>query len=127
MTRPDRLFQGYLATNGDRYCPVPGGGEPDASAIIAAIEACTLVRCEAIAGKPSRHTIDAALDLVGLTAADCIMTGDRLETDVTMGLDAGMSVALTFTGATTPEMVAASPILPTYVLDRLADLLPEGR
>src|SRR5262249_44845167 len=34
-----------IATNGDRYCPVPGGGEPDAAAIIAAIEACTGATC----------------------------------------------------------------------------------
>jgi NagD protein len=39
----------FFATNGDRYCPVPGGGEPDAAAVIAAVEACTGVACEAIA------------------------------------------------------------------------------
>src|SRR5204862_6866279 len=43
-----------VATNPDRYCPVPGGGgEPDCAAVIAAIEACTGVKCEAITGKPS--------------------------------------------------------------------------
>ncbi len=45
----------FFATNGDRYCPVPGGGEPDAASVIAAVEACTGVPCEAIVGKPSRH------------------------------------------------------------------------
>ena len=42
-----------VATNPDRFCPVPGGGEPDAAAIIAAIEACTNTRCEVNVGKPS--------------------------------------------------------------------------
>ena len=42
-----------VATNPDRYCPVPGGGQPDCAAVIAAIEACTGATCEAIAGKPS--------------------------------------------------------------------------
>ena len=114
----------FFATNGDRYCPVPGGGEPDAAAVIAAVEACTGVTCEAIVGKPSRHTSDAVLAMLDLPAAECLMTGDRLETDIKMGLDAGMEAALTLTGATTPAMVAGSPIVPTYVIGRLADLLP---
>ncbi len=114
----------FFATNGDRFCPVPGGGEPDAASVIAAVEACTGVACEAIVGKPSRHTSEAILAMLDLPPADCLMTGDRLETDVRMGLDAGMSAAIALTGATTPEIVAASPIRPTYVLERLADLLP---
>jgi NagD protein len=114
----------FFATNGDRFCPVPGGGEPDAASVIAAVEACTGVSCEAIVGKPSHHTSEAILAMLDLPPADCLMTGDRLETDVRMGLDAGMSAAIALTGATTAEMVAASAIRPTYVLDRLADLLP---
>ena len=114
----------FFATNGDRYCPVPGGGEPDAAAIIAAIEACTSTKCEAIVGKPSRYTIQAVLDLVQLPASECVMTGDRLETDVQMGLDAGMSAALALTGATTEAMLAASAVRPTYVLRQLAELIP---
>jgi ribonucleotide monophosphatase NagD (HAD superfamily) len=54
------------------------------------------------------------------------MTGDRLETDVLMGLNAGMAAALTLTGATSEADLAASPIRPTYVLHRLGDLLPEN-
>lgn len=115
----------FFATNGDRFCPVPGGGEPDAAAIIAAIEACTGVRCEAIVGKPSRYTINAVLNLVQLPASECLMTGDRLETDVKMGLDAGMSAALILTGATTEAMLAQSDIQPTYVLQKLGDLIPK--
>ena len=114
----------FFATNGDRFCPVPGGGQPDAASVIAAVEACTGVSCEAIVGKPSHHTSEAILAMLDLPPADCLMTGDRLETDVRMGLDAGMSAAIALTGATTAEMVAASAIRPTYVLDRLADLLP---
>jgi NagD protein len=114
----------FFATNGDRYCPVPGGGQPDAAAIIAAIEACTSTKIEAIVGKPSRYTIEAILDLLGLPAERCIMTGDRLETDVAMAINAGMAGALVLTGATPASAVAASPIRPTYVLRGLGDLLP---
>ena len=52
------------------------------------------------------------------------MTGDRLETDVLMGLDAGMAAALTLTGATPREAVDKASIQPTYILKNLADLLP---
>src|SRR5512142_1864026 len=53
----------FFATNPDRYCPVPGGGEPDCASIIAAIEACTNMHVEAVVGKPSHYMINAALNL----------------------------------------------------------------
>ena len=116
----------FFATNGDRYCPVPGGGQPDAAAIIAAVEACTDTTIEAIVGKPSLHMARAILGLLDGTAPDqCLMTGDRLETDVLMGLDAGMDAALTLTGATGLEQLAGAKIRPTYVINRLAELLPD--
>ncbi len=113
----------FFATNGDRYCPVPGGGEPDAAAMIAAIEACTNTQVEAVVGKPSRYMVEAILGVLGLPPQRCIITGDRLETDVAMGLNSGMAAALTLTGATDAATLAASPIQPTYVLRQLADLL----
>jgi len=114
----------FFATNGDRYCPVPGGGEPDAAAMIAAIEACTGHNVEAIVGKPSHYMSETILRLVGFPAPKCLMIGDRLETDVLMGLNAGMAGALTLTGATTVEDAAMSSIRPTYILNQLAELIP---
>jgi NagD protein len=116
----------FFATNPDRYCPVPGGGEPDCAAIIAAIEACTNVHVEAVVGKPSSYMIAAALNLMRLPVEDCLMTGDRLETDVRMGLDAGMSAALILTGATQESALATASIQPTYVLRSLNELIPEN-
>jgi NagD protein len=114
-----RLF----ATNGDRYCPVPGGGQPDAAAIIAAIEACTNTKCEAIVGKPSSYMTDAVLSLLRLSPGRCLMTGDRLETDVQMGINAGMASALTLTGATKLSEAEASDINPTYIINDLGELV----
>jgi len=51
------------------------------------------------------------------------MIGDRLETDVLMGLNAGMAGALTLTGATSESDLAKSTIKSTYVIRQLADLL----
>jgi NagD protein len=112
----------FVATNADRYCPVPGGGEPDAAAVIAAIEACTATHVEVVVGKPSPLMARAALARIDLSPSRCLMVGDRLETDVLMGRDAGMATALALTGATTREALASSGIQPTYVIERLGEL-----
>ncbi len=123
----DAIWAGarFFATNADRYCPVPGGGEPDAAAIIAAIEACTNTKVEAVVGKPSAYMARAILNLVGVPPERCLITGDRLETDVLMGLNAGMHTALTLTGATRLEEIAPSGITPTYTIRNLGELLEE--
>ena len=116
----------FFATNGDRYCPVPGGGQPDAAAIIAAVEACTNTTIDAIVGKPSAHMATAILNLINLPPESCLMTGDRLETDVQMGIDAGMASALTLTGATSLDDAANSPVRPDYVVHNIGELLPRS-
>lgn len=116
----------FFATNGDRYCPTPDGGQPDAAAMIAAIEACTNTPVEAVVGKPSPIMAEAALARLGLPPERCLMTGDRLETDVLLGLNAGMAAALTLTGATSADEAAAADIRPTYVVRNLSELLQEG-
>lgn len=116
-----------VTTNPDRYCPFPNGqGEPDSGAIIGAIEGCTGVKCEQNVGKPDPFMLEAALARLGLAAADCIMIGDRLMTDIRMALDARMASALVLTGETTRDMLAAQPLEnhPTWVLDRIDHLLP---
>ena len=116
-----------VTTNPDRYCPFPGGrGEPDAAAIVAAIEACTGARCEANTGKPDPIMLDIVADLTGLETSECVMTGDRLYTDIRMALDAGMASAVVLTGETTAEAIADEPASnkPTYVLERIDQLIP---
>ncbi len=113
----------FIATNADPYCPVPGGGEPDAACIIAAIEACTDHKVEQVVGKPSSIMARAALDVLGLPPEACLMVGDRVRTDVRMGKQAGMATALPLTGATTLAALAGSPWQPDFVLERLDQLL----
>ena len=116
-----------VTTNPDRYCPFPGGrGEPDAAATIAAIEACTGARCEANTGKPDPIMLDIVADLTGLETSECVMTGDRLYTDIRMALNAGMASAVVLTGETTAEAIADEPASnkPTYVLERIDQLIP---
>ena len=133
----------FIATNADRYCPTPpspppggaplhpplpgggrGGGLPDAAAVIGAIEGCTGKQVEVVVGKPSPVTAHAILARLQLPASECIIVGDRLETDVRMGQEVGMVTAVVLTGVTTPAVLAASDIQPDYVLSRLDELLP---
>jgi len=112
----------FIATNPDRTCPVEGGELPDCAGIIAALEAVTLKKVEVIVGKPSPITVQAALEVMGLEAAECVLIGDRLETDIRMGLEAGMKTALVMTGVTDSKTLEASPIRPDYILKSIADL-----
>lgn len=111
-----------VATNPDPYCPTPDGGLPDCAAMLAAIEACTGAKAEAIVGKPSVHMANAFLDRLGVPATQAAMVGDRLLTDVAMGLSAGMAAVLVLSGATTREQLAASRVKPTLVLDDVRGL-----
>jgi HAD superfamily hydrolase (TIGR01450 family) len=115
-----------VTTNPDRYCPFPGGkGEPDAASIVAAIEACTGAKCEVNTGKPDPIMLETIMGMIGMDASECVMTGDRLYTDVRMALDAGMPSAVVLTGETTPEVLAVErKNRPDYVLDRIDRLIP---
>lgn len=116
-----------VQTNPDRFCPFPGGrGEPDCAAITAAIEACTGQKCQVNLGKPSPVMLTEALAGLDVEPAECVMVGDRLQTDIQMALDTGMKSACVLTGEATAEDVAAldDAHRPTWTLDRIDRLIP---
>ena len=116
-----------VTTNPDRYCPFPGGrGEPDAAAIVGAIEGCTGVKCEVNVGKPDPIMLETIMDLMGLDVKNCVMTGDRLYTEIRMALDAGMPSAVVLTGETKAEDLQSESEerLPDYTLGRIDHLIP---
>jgi HAD superfamily hydrolase (TIGR01450 family) len=118
-----------VTTNPDRYCPFPGGrGEPDAAAIVAAIEACTGKKCQVNVGKPDPIMLETIMDLIGLDAKDCVMSGDRLYTEIRMAKAAGMPSAIVLTGETTERDLAgeSEENLPDYALERIDQLVPRG-
>jgi arabinose operon protein AraL len=112
----------FIATNPDRTCPVEGGELPDCAGVIAALEAVTLKKVEVVVGKPSPITVQVALEVMGLEAAECILIGDRLETDIRMALESGMKAGLVMTGVTDEKTLEASPVHPDYVFASIADL-----
>lgn len=75
-----------------------------------------------IVGKPNRVIMDAALEVLGVEAKDCITVGDKLDTDILAGIKAGMSTALVLTGETDKAKAEASDVKPDYVLEDLRGL-----
>ena len=115
----------FFATNADKVCPMPGGGIPDAGGVIVALEHITGRKLELLAGKPSNLMMQVALSKITLLPERCMMVGDRLETDILMGQQAGMLTAAVLTGVITREDVALMNTLPDYVLANVGEI-PEA-
>ena len=113
----------FVATNPDRTCPVEGGEIPDCAAMIGTVEGTTGKKVETIVGKPSDVMIRVAVDYMGLRPQDCILVGDRLETDMVMGKRAGMAAALVLTGVTARESLKKSDLQPDYVWESVAEII----
>jgi NagD protein len=113
----------FVATNPDRTCPVEGGEIPDCAGIIAALEATTEKKVELIAGKPSPMMIQAAAKRMDVPVGQCLVVGDRLETDMVMGRQAGARTALVLTGVTRREHLASAPLQPDHVLENIGGIL----
>jgi HAD superfamily hydrolase (TIGR01450 family) len=133
----EKLFRGFravrergaviVATNPDPFCPTRDGGLPDCAAMLAALEACTGARAEAIVGKPSRHMVAAVLERLAVAASECAVIGDRLLTDVAMGQAVGAAGVLVLSGATSASDIDSSEVQPDYVIGSIRELIgPDG-
>ncbi len=112
-----------IATNPDRTCPYEDGEIPDCAGMIGAVEAVTGQKVEVMVGKPSSIMVEVILNVMRLQPKDCLIIGDRLSTDITMGKDCGMSTALVLTGVTKLKNLKIAKIKPDYVLESVRDLL----
>ncbi len=112
-----------IGTNPDRTCPMPDGDLPDAACMIAAVEACTERKVDPIVGKPSEIMLDEALKLVGLRADECVMVGDRVETDILMASRAGLLSVLVLSGVTKKEDLKHIAVKPDAVAESVKDFL----
>lgn len=113
----------FVATNPDRSCPIEGGEIPDCAAMIGAIESATGKKVETIVGKPSEITIQVAVEAMHLRPQDCLLVGDRLETDMAMGKKAGMATALVLSGVTKKELIPEAFWPPDFIWESVADIL----
>jgi phosphoglycolate/pyridoxal phosphate phosphatase family enzyme len=112
-----------VGTNPDRTGPVEGGEITGAAGMIGAVEGVTGRRVDPIVGKPSPITLRVTLDQLGLPAADCVIVGDRLETDIAMGRAAGLGTILVLTGVTRAGDPEIARWRPDHVVGSLGDLL----
>ena len=103
-----------IATNPDRTCPTEDGEIPDCAGMIAAVEAVTGQAIEVVVGKPSPIILEVALERLRVAPADCVIVGDRIETDIVMGKRGGLATVLVLTGITRahdPRIAEAGPDL----------------
>lgn len=115
----------FVATNPDRTCPVEGGEIPDCAAMIAAIEAVTQKKVEIIVGKPSPFMIQIALEKMSISPFECIIIGDRIETDIKMGKEAGIATGIVLTGVTDEETLRKykhTELQPDFVFRSIAEV-----
>jgi arabinose operon protein AraL len=112
-----------IATNPDRTCPVEGGEIPDCAGMIAAVEAVTDRKVEAIVGKPSPIILEVALAALGVHAADAAIVGDRIETDIEMGRRLGLGTVLVLSGVTRADDPRIAAIAPDHVVGSVRDLV----
>jgi 4-nitrophenyl phosphatase len=125
----------FVATNRDPLFPMERGLRPGAGAIVAAIEAASGTP-PAVVGKPSGRLLELAAASVGRSAAEAVMIGDSLTTDLPAARAVGARAVLMLTGVTgseqlealapelRPDAVAADAAELAGALDRLAPLAP---
>lgn len=111
----------YIATNPDWVCPTDYGYVPDCGCLMHNLEKAT-GKTPVVIGKPEPTMVLQAMKMKGVTAAETLVVGDRIYTDVLSGIRAGVDTALVLSGESTLETLAASSDKPMYVLDDIEDL-----
>jgi NagD protein len=126
ITRAIRLIEGgarFIATNPDPSGPSPQGTLPATGSVAALISAAPN-RAPSYIGTPKPLMLRSALNQLEAHSETTVMIGDRMDTDIISGLEAGMRTILVETGSTRPEQVETFPFRPTRVVSSIADVLP---
>jgi 4-nitrophenyl phosphatase len=116
-----------VGTNPDVLCPTEEGLVPEAGTTLAALEAATGVR-PTIIGKPEGFLFELAVERMGRPASRIAVLGDRIETDIVGGQQAGLKTILTTTGVDNEATILQKGTQPDLVvsgLDALVDLWQE--
>jgi HAD superfamily hydrolase (TIGR01457 family) len=114
----------FIAANADPVYPTAEGLIPGAGAIVGAIRGMGYPPAE-IVGKPSPIAFRVAMETAGVkNAKECLVIGDRLDTDIEGAVRAGIDSVLVFTGVTRPEDLIHSETQPTFTAESFAALVP---
>ena len=109
----------FLVTNIDSNIPTEQGMLPSSGALTAFIQYATQIE-PIVMGKPFSPILEGGLKRLGLPADEVLMIGDNYETDIKVGINAGMDTLLVLTGFTQLEDLAQVAIQPTYVREDLS-------
>jgi NagD protein len=113
----------FIATNPDPTGPSADGALPATGAVAALITRATGVDPYYV-GKPNPLMMRSALNAIDAHSESTAMIGDRMDTDIVAGLEAGLHTILVLTGVTRPDEIERFPYRPSQVVDGVADLVP---
>jgi NagD protein len=114
----------FIATNPDATGLSHEGPLPATGSVAALISRATGVDPYFV-GKPNPLMMRSALNAIDAHSETTAMIGDRMDTDVVSGLEAGLQTVLVLTGVTTPQEADRFPFRASRVVDSIADLLDE--
>jgi NagD protein len=112
----------FIATNPDPTGPSPAGPLPATGSVAALITKATGVEPYFV-GKPNPLMMRTALNRLEAHSETTAMIGDRMDTDIVSGLEAGMETILVLSGVTTREETERFPYRPSRIVDSVADLI----
>lgn len=112
----------FVVTNPDATGPSADGILPATGAIAALMTKATGL-LPYVVGKPNPMMFRSALNKIGAHSEETGMIGDRMDTDIVAGIEAGLTTFLVLTGSTTAEEVLRFPFRPTHVVDSIADIV----
>lgn len=127
ITRAIRLISAgarFIATNPDNVGPSPDGPTPATGSVAALISRATGVAPYYV-GKPNPLMMRSALNAIDAHSESTVMIGDRMDTDIVSGLEAGMETVLVLTGVTSREDAERHPFRASRIVDSVADLVAE--
>jgi len=127
ITRAIRLIEGgarFIATNPDATGPTVEGPLPATGSVAALISHAT-GRDPYFIGKPNPLMMRSALNAIDAHSETAAMVGDRMDTDIVSGLEAGMETILVLTGMTTAQDAERHPYRAARIVESIADLISE--
>ena len=125
ITKAIRLIDSgsrFICTNPDATGPSNEGALPAAGSVAAMISKATGVDPYFV-GKPNPMMMRSALNVIGGHSESTAMIGDRMDTDVVAGLEAGLHTILVLSGVTTRADLDRYPFLPNQVVGSVAELV----
>ena len=125
ITRAIRLIVDgarFIATNPDATGPSVDGPLPATGSVAALISRATGVEPYFV-GKPNPLMMRSALNAIDAHSETAAMIGDRMDTDIISGLEAGMETILVLTGVTTLEQAERHPYRASRIVDSVAELI----